>query len=475
MARAERRARRAGHRHRPARRRRARPLPGAARARRRRPGALPHRARRADRSPGGLQRRRRRLRDQAVSLRRAGRPPARAAAPLRRRRRRRRSARCGWTRWRHAITGERRRGVADADRVPAARGAGRPARARSCAGASSSARRWPDGAIVHDNTLDQYVARLRRKLRETRRRRDDRDRRTASATGCDEALSHAARPADRARPARGAGRPWRCSRWRSTSSWIAASTPTPTAALRSLAAAAATTVEYRRRPPARARVASTTRSSTGACGSTRATARSSARPRRRELQRAADALAGRRARVRRRARARRAPLRRARERPAGARSGTVVAAQSLAAYDRTTDLALLGSARARRLVLLAAVGVLTWITVGRALDPVREMTALGRRLERARPRPALRRDAAPRRARRAGADVRRAPGPRGGEPAPRAAPVGRALARAAHAAGADRGRDRAAAAPRALARGPPRRLRGRRAQRRADGAASSRR
>jgi DNA-binding response OmpR family regulator len=25
---------------------------------------------------------------------------------------------------------------------------------------------WPDGAIVHDNTLDQYIARLRRKLRE---------------------------------------------------------------------------------------------------------------------------------------------------------------------------------------------------------------------------------------------------------------------------------------------------------------------
>jgi len=25
---------------------------------------------------------------------------------------------------------------------------------------------WPEGAIVHDNTLDQYVARLRRKLRE---------------------------------------------------------------------------------------------------------------------------------------------------------------------------------------------------------------------------------------------------------------------------------------------------------------------
>jgi two-component system response regulator MprA len=27
---------------------------------------------------------------------------------------------------------------------------------------------WPDGAIVHDNTLDQYVARLRRKLAEAR-------------------------------------------------------------------------------------------------------------------------------------------------------------------------------------------------------------------------------------------------------------------------------------------------------------------
>jgi two-component system response regulator MprA len=27
---------------------------------------------------------------------------------------------------------------------------------------------WPDGAIVHDNTLDAYIARLRRKLRELR-------------------------------------------------------------------------------------------------------------------------------------------------------------------------------------------------------------------------------------------------------------------------------------------------------------------
>ena len=27
---------------------------------------------------------------------------------------------------------------------------------------------WPDGAIVHDNTLDVYLARLRRKLRDCR-------------------------------------------------------------------------------------------------------------------------------------------------------------------------------------------------------------------------------------------------------------------------------------------------------------------
>jgi two-component system response regulator MprA len=42
--------------------------------------------------------------------------------------------------------------------------AGRPAtvlRRRELVGAA-----WPDGAVVHDNTLDQYVVRLRRKLRE---------------------------------------------------------------------------------------------------------------------------------------------------------------------------------------------------------------------------------------------------------------------------------------------------------------------
>jgi DNA-binding response OmpR family regulator len=31
---------------------------------------------------------------------------------------------------------------------------------------------WPEGAIVHDNTLDQYIARLRRKLREASSERE---------------------------------------------------------------------------------------------------------------------------------------------------------------------------------------------------------------------------------------------------------------------------------------------------------------
>ena len=45
--------------------------------------------------------------------------------------------------------------------------AGRRSPAPCCAAASSSRAAWPEGAIVHDNTLDQYMARLRRKLRET--------------------------------------------------------------------------------------------------------------------------------------------------------------------------------------------------------------------------------------------------------------------------------------------------------------------
>ena len=57
----------------------------------------------------------------------------------------------------------------------------------------------------------------------------------------------------------------------------------------------------------------------------------------------------------------------------GRRVGTVVAARSLAAYDRTTDYALVGTVAFAVLVLVAVFAVM-WLTIGRALQPVREMT-----------------------------------------------------------------------------------------------------
>lgn len=55
------------------------------------------------------------------------------------------------------------------------------------------------------------------------------------------------------------------------------------------------------------------------------------------------------------------------------RAGTVVTGISLDAYDRTEDIALLASA-VLAAVLLSGVLLVTWITVGRALHPVRDMT-----------------------------------------------------------------------------------------------------
>jgi signal transduction histidine kinase len=57
----------------------------------------------------------------------------------------------------------------------------------------------------------------------------------------------------------------------------------------------------------------------------------------------------------------------------GRQVATVVTALSVAAYDRTTDVALIASG-ILGLVLAAAVIVVTWTTIGRALAPVREMT-----------------------------------------------------------------------------------------------------
>ncbi|MDX6700364.1 MAG: hypothetical protein QOF26_590 [Baekduia sp.] len=94
----------------------------------------------------------------------------------------------------------------------------------------------------------------------------------------------------------------------------------------------------------------------------------------RELQQAADALAGER-RVfdslpgHREVRLYAAPIDDAKGRPVG----TIVAAQSLAAYDRTTDLAAVASV-ALALLLLGAVLFVTRSAIGQALSPVRQMT-----------------------------------------------------------------------------------------------------
>ena len=53
---------------------------------------------------------------------------------------------------------------ADPDGVPAARGAG-GAPGKPVAREELTRAAWPFGAIVHDNTLDVYIARLRRKFR----------------------------------------------------------------------------------------------------------------------------------------------------------------------------------------------------------------------------------------------------------------------------------------------------------------------
>jgi signal transduction histidine kinase len=60
-------------------------------------------------------------------------------------------------------------------------------------------------------------------------------------------------------------------------------------------------------------------------------------------------------------------------RSGGRQVGTLVTGQSIAAIDRTTDIAQISSF-VLAAVLLGAVFVLTWLSVGRALRPVREMT-----------------------------------------------------------------------------------------------------
>ncbi len=319
----------------------------------------------------GLHGGRRRLRHQAVRVRRARRAPARAASP-----RGRAAPPAGAARQRRARSGRpRRRGPAGATELTPtefrllAALAGRDGavvRRRDLVGAA-----WPDGAIVHDNTLDQYVARLRRKLREIAPERRS-SRCAASATGsADAPPAHAAHPRHGAvvrspRPSSS-----RCSWPRSTSSCACRWTATSSARC-------ARRPPPPRRPPPSGTVASscatrpTTRRSTATCGSTSAAARSCARP-------ATPRCSARRTR------SRGAPGRFARRpiaacactasscRRATAPSASVVVAESLEVYDRTTDVALVGSIALGGLLLVLVAG-LTWIATGRALHPVREMT-----------------------------------------------------------------------------------------------------
>jgi signal transduction histidine kinase len=92
-----------------------------------------------------------------------------------------------------------------------------------------------------------------------------------------------------------------------------------------------------------------------------------------ELQRSAEALAGERHVFDDLPRGRELRLYAAPVDDNGRQVGTIVVGQSLAAYDRTTDFAL-GASAALAAFLLAAVFILTRVTIGRALSPVRMMT-----------------------------------------------------------------------------------------------------
>jgi signal transduction histidine kinase len=59
--------------------------------------------------------------------------------------------------------------------------------------------------------------------------------------------------------------------------------------------------------------------------------------------------------------------------PDGRHLGTVIAAHSLTAEDKTTDVALIGTLALAAVLLLALLSI-SWFTIGRALRPVAEMT-----------------------------------------------------------------------------------------------------
>ena len=75
----------------------------------------------------------------------------------------------------HAVSAGGVDGAAHPHRVPAACQIGRFSRERRYGGKSLIETGWSHGAIVYDNTLDAYIARLRRKMRHPSRRSADRD------------------------------------------------------------------------------------------------------------------------------------------------------------------------------------------------------------------------------------------------------------------------------------------------------------
>ena len=228
---------------------------------------------------------------------------------------------------------------------------------------------WPHGAIVHENTLDAYVARLRRKLRgsagapeivdRARRRLPDRmstarpaQRRLllavvvavavallALVAGFNLLLGQPARPR-RPRPRRGPARRRSSTRCRIDHGRLGVA-------------------RGARRPRAR----------TPTSGSSPAAARSSSPGSDAAIDRAAHALAGGAGAA---SSTSRRPTRGSTPRPSidgGRRLGTVVAGVSLAPYEQTRKLALIGSLILAACVLLLVALASRWL-LGASLRPV---------------------------------------------------------------------------------------------------------
>ncbi len=237
---------------------------------------------------------------------------------------------------------------------------------------------WPHGAIVHDNTLDVYIARLRRKLADSAGRAAHPHRARRRLLACDEA----ARRGDRARGVRSAAGRRRPSvavalalmtagfnvlLWRSLSR-------DADSVVRSRAATEAASVDVVNDQRRRARGSPTAAGSRARPGCSSTAARSSGRASSAALDRAAQAPRRRPASPSTCPASRHACTRL----PAsddGRTVGTVVAGVSLAPYEHTQRIALIGSLALRRRAAPASSP--SWLAgcSRAALRPVARMTA----------------------------------------------------------------------------------------------------